>query len=205
MTKAPGANPAPDIDDTDLWRFNEGTHDGLAHVLGARLDTTGCTFRVWAPAARSVSVIGDFNDWDPDAALLVGSDAGIWGGSIVGATRGQRYKYHIIGPDGSAHEKADPVGFAAEEPPATASKIWTLDYEWGDADWMASRAARNAHDAPISVYEVHLGSWRYEPGGYRALAQHLADHLDRMGCTHVELLPVMAHPFYGSWGVQSPG
>ncbi len=205
MTKAPGVMPAPDIDDADLWRFNEGTHDGLAHVLGARLDATGCTFRVWAPAARSVSVMGDFNDWDPDAASLVGSDAGIWGGSVVGAARGQRYKYRIIGPDGSAHEKAYPVGFAAEEPPATASKIWTLDYEWNDAEWMASRAARNAHDAPISVYEVHLGSWRYEPGGYRALAHQLADHLDRMAFTHVELLPVMEHPFYGSWGYQTTG
>ncbi len=201
---APSDTPPP-IGELDLWRFNEGSHDGLAHVLGAHVDSDGCTFRVWAPAATSVSVIGDFNDWRPSAAPLKGCNAGIWSGRVSGARQGQRYKYRITGPDGTVLEKADPLGFAAEEPPLTASRIWDLDYTWGDDEWMATRAARNRHDAAISIYEVHLGSWRYEPGGFRALAHQLADHLAFMGFTHVELLPVMEHPFYGSWGYQTTG
>jgi 1,4-alpha-glucan branching enzyme len=205
MTTEPAADAGPPIEDLDLWRFAEGTHDGMAHLFGAHVDDSGCTFRVWAPAARSVAVIGDFNDWDADASPLVASEAGIWGGYVEGAAVGERYKYRVVTPEGAELDKADPVGFSCEEPPATASRIWALDYEWGDADWMTTRAARNGHDAPISVYEVHLGSWRYEPGGYRALAHQLADHLDRMAFTHVELLPVMEHPFYGSWGYQTTG
>ncbi|MDX2380645.1 MAG: 1,4-alpha-glucan branching protein GlgB [Acidimicrobiia bacterium] len=203
MVRPVSIEDAAPIAELDLWRFNEGTHDGLAHVLGAHLDETGCTFRVWAPAARSVSVIGDFDDWS--GLPLVGSDSGIWSGRVRGAHRGERYLYRVVGEDGSVSDKADPVASATEEPPSTASRIWTLDYEWGDAEWMNTRAARNAHDAPISAYEVHLGSWKYEPGGYRALAHQLADHLDRMAFTHVELLPVMEHPFYGSWGYQTLG
>ena len=116
-----------------------------------------------------------------------------------------RYKYRIVTTSGAVLDKSDPFAFATEEPPRTASVITNLDYEWGDGDWMAQRAARNRFDAPISMYEVHLGSWRYEPGGYRALAVQLADYLERTGFTHVELMPVMEHPFYGSWGYQTTG
>jgi 1,4-alpha-glucan branching enzyme len=196
------------VPDADLWRFGEGTHDDLAAILGAHPDPAGgvgTEFRVWAPNAVSVSVVGDFNGWSDDRDRLAGSPAGIWSGRVAAATVGQRYKYRIETEDGTRLDKADPVAFASEEPPETASVIADLSYEWGDADWMESRGARNRHDAPISIYEVHLGSWRYEPGGYRALAHQLADHLDETGFTHVELLPVMEHPFYGSWGYQTTG
>ncbi len=205
MTKEPVVTAPPPLADLDLWRFSEGTHDGLAHVLGAHLDEGGCTFRAWAPAARSVSVMGDFNGWNPEAAPMTPSPAGIWSSHLTGVRHGDQYKYRVVGSDGAAVDKADPMAVAAEEPPATASVVWDLHYDWCDADWMESRAQHNAHDAPISVYEVHLGSWRYEPGGYRALGAALADHLDRTGFTHVELLPVMEHPFYGSWGYQTTG
>lgn len=191
--------------DDDLWRFGEGTHDGLAHLLGARPGRNGCDFAVWAPSAASVAVIGDFNGWDGGAHPLAPSDAGIWWGHVPGARRGDAYKYRIVTHDGFALDKADPVALAAEEPPRTASRIWELDHQWGDAAWMADRHRHNAHDAPMTTYEVHLGSWRYAPGGYRELAVALGDHLDRTGFTHVELLPVMEHPFYGSWGYQTTG
>ena len=205
VTKPSGAQEAHPLEDLDLWRFGEGTHDGLAHILGAQLDPDGCTFRVWAPEAAAVSVIGDFNGWDGDTAPLEPSDSGIWSGRLAEATLGDAYKYRLRTADGTVLDKADPMGFASEEPPRTASRIWSLDYEWGDDAWMAQRSGRNSVDAAISIYEVHLGSWRYEPGGYRALAASLADHLDRTGFTHVELLPVMEHPFYGSWGYQTTG
>ena len=192
----------------DLWRFGEGTHDDLATFLGAHADAggvAGTVFRVWAPNAVSVSVVGDFNGWHADRDRLEGSSSGIWSGRVADARVGQRYKYRIETGDGSGLDKADPVAFASEEPPETASVIADLSYDWGDADWMAGRAEHNRHDAPISIYEVHLGSWRFEPGGYRALAHQLADHLDETGFTHIELLPVMEHPFYGSWGYQTTG
>ncbi len=193
------------ITDTDLWRFGEGTHDGLHHLLGAHVDAGGCDFAVWAPSARSVNVVGEFNGWDPAAAPMTPSDSGIWACRVEGARHGQAYKYRIETADGRELDKADPVAFAAEQPPATASRIWDLGHSWSDDEWMATRAARNGHDAPISIYEVHLGSWRYCPGGYREIAEQLADHLDSTGFTHVELLPVMEHPFYGSWGYQTTG
>ena len=192
----------------DLWRFGEGTHDDLATFLGAHADAggvAGTVFRVWAPNAVSVSVVGDFNGWHADRDRLEGSSSGIWSGRVADARVGQRYKYRIETGDGTGLDKADPVAFASEEPPETASVIADLSYDWGDADWMAGRAEHNRHDAPISIYEVHLGSWRFEPGGYRALAHQLADHLDETGFTHIELLPVMEHPFYGSWGYQTTG
>lgn len=193
------------ITDVDRWRFAEGTHDGLHHIFGAHLVDDGCDFAVWAPGARSVSVVGDVNDWSPDAAPMLPSNEGIWSAHIAAAQAGQRYKYRIVTASGDVLEKADPIAFAAEEAPATASRIWDLAYDWGDDAWMSTRGPRNAQDAPISTYEVHLGSWRYCPGGYRELAEQLADHLDRTGFTHVELMPVMEHPFYGSWGYQTTG
>ena len=205
MQEEPAEYPGPQPAADDLWFFGEGTHDAVAQLLGAHVDGDGCLFRVWAPTARAVSVIGDFNDWTAGVDGLVASDAGIWSGRVDGAGVGDRYKYFIKAADGAGLFKADPVAFAAEEPPRTSSVITSLDHEWQDGEWMASRAARNCRDAPISIYEVHLGSWRYEPGGYRGLAPHLADHLDRTGFTHVELLPVMEHPFYGSWGYQTTG
>ena len=204
----PEMNSPQPPSDADLWRFAEGTHDDVASFLGAHPDpdgSRGTVFRVWAPNARSVSVVGEFNDWRDGSSRLEGSSAGIWSGRIEGAAVGQGYKYRIETRDGARLDKADPVAFASEEPPETASVITDLSYDWGDADWMAERGERNRHDAPISIYEVHLGSWRYEPGGYRALARQLADHLDQTGFTHVELLPVMEHPFYGSWGYQTTG
>ncbi|MCP3937304.1 MAG: 1,4-alpha-glucan branching protein GlgB [Actinomycetia bacterium] len=197
--------PTSQISGEDLWRFGEGTHDGLHHLLGAHLDETGCTFRVWAPNATRVRVIGDFNDWDHESHSLWPSDAGIWSGHVAGVAHGASYKYVITSEDGESVDKTDPVAFATEEPPSTASRVCDLSYEWADADWMANRAENNRHDGPISIYEVHLGSWRYEPGGYRALAHQLADYLDDTGFTHIELLPVMEHPFYGSWGYQTTG
>ena len=197
--------PVPALAADDLWRFGEGTHDGLAYLFGAHPDPDGTTFRVWAPSARSVSVIGDFNGWSGDGPPLEPSPAGIWSGRVAAARVGTRYKYRIVTTSGAVLDKSDPFAYATEEPPRTASVITHLDYDWGDSDWMAQRAEHNRYDAAISHYEVHLGSWRYEPGGYRALAVQLADYLERTGFTHVELMPVMEHPFYGSWGYQTTG
>ncbi len=190
----------------DRQRFNGGSHVDLANVLGAHHTEAGVRFSVWAPNADRVAVIGQWNDWDGAADLLHPDDSGIWHGTIAGAEIGHSYKYQLRNRhSGAVLDKADPVGFSFEEPPRTASVITDLSYDWGDDDWMAARAAANALDAPMSIYEVHLGSWRYEPGGYRALAIQLADYLDETGFTHVELLPIMEHPFYGSWGYQTLG
>ena len=197
------ARPNP-IGDDDRWSFNEGTHATLHDVLGAHPDQDGTTFRVWAPSAKRVEVVGDFNTWSRGIELIA-DPSGVWSGHVADVGHGAVYKYRISGPDGTVFDKADPVAFKAEEPPRTASVVWDLGYEWGDADWMASRAAQNALDAPISIYELHLGSWRYEPGGYRSIAHQLADYIIELGFTHAELLPVMEHPFYGSWGYQGTG
>jgi 1,4-alpha-glucan branching enzyme len=196
----------------DLHFFREGTHGRLHAILGCLLDAEGATFRVWAPNASRVSVIGDWNGWDADADPLAarGDHSGIWEGRVRGVSRGQRYKYRIVANDGrETLEKADPLALCAETSPGTASRAWALDYDWGDEAWMASRRGRNALDAPMSIYEVHLGSWRREnPGSlptYRAIAEPLADYVCRHGFTHVELLPITEHPFYGSWGYQTTG
>ena len=189
----------------DAWAFNGGTHVSAYEVLGAHPDADGVSFRVWAPAARSVHVIGDFNDWTarPDHELAP-DPSGVWR-AHVRAEPGQSYKYRIQPEHGPAFDKADPVGFACEEPPATASIISDLSYAWDDSAWMDGRGSRLDLDAPVSIYELHLGSWRYEPGGYRAIADQLVDYVVEMGFTHVELLPVTEHPFYGSWGYQTTG
>jgi 1,4-alpha-glucan branching enzyme len=198
------------VTDYDRYLFNEGNHRAVHRMLGAHIEEGGTRFAVWAPSARSVSVIGQFNDWDRAAApLQPQGQSGIWTGFVEGAGRGDVYKYYIRGARDHQVEKADPVGFRHELPPRTGSIIWDLDYEWGDREWMAGRGERNALGAPISIYEVHLGSWMRPPDrefhNYRELAPHLVDHVTRTGFTHVEFLPVMEHPFFGSWGYQTTG
>jgi len=198
----------------DVYLFREGTHGRLFAEFGCQMhrDREGAHFSVWAPNARAVSVIGEWNDWNPDADPLTarGDFSGVWEGRVRDVERGQAYKYRIVSQaNGHVTEKADPFAFYAEMPPATASRAWTLEYDWADADWMTNRAARNALDAPMAVYEVHLGSWRRTSDGqflgYREMAHALAEYAQRMGFTHVELMPVTEHPFYGSWGYQTTG
>jgi 1,4-alpha-glucan branching enzyme len=195
----------------DLYLFNEGTHSGLADVLGAHLVGDGARFAVWAPNAERVLVVGDFNGWDVEADPLESAGtSGIWEGFVSGAARGQTYKLHIrsrLGGDGA--DKADPFAIYAEVPPRTASVLWDLDYDWSDDGWMARRGPANSLASPIAIYEVHLGSWMRRPDGgtygYREIAPILAAHVNDLGFTHVELLPIMEHPFTGSWGYQTTG
>jgi 1,4-alpha-glucan branching enzyme len=190
--------------DDDRWSFNEGTHARLSDVLGAHAVEDGTIFRVWAPSARRVELIADATGW-VEGIDLAPDQSGVWSGHVPGIGHGDLYKYRVTGADGSVVDKSDPVAFKDEEPPRTGSVVWNLQYQWSDDGWMKERAGRNALDAPISIYEVHLGSWRFEPGGYRAIAHQLADYANDLGFTHVELLPVMEHPFYGSWGYQTTG
>ena len=194
----------------DLHLFREGTHTRLHERLGAHLQPRGGVhFAVWAPNARQVHVIGDWNYWSDADPLQVRDDgSGIWEGTVAQAQPGQTYKYRIVGPEGQTLEKADPFAFQTELPPATASRIWGGAHAWTDAEWMVGRAARNALDAPIAIYEVHPGSWQRQDGeflGWRELATRLAAYVKDMGFTHVELMPVTEHPFYGSWGYQTTG
>jgi 1,4-alpha-glucan branching enzyme len=203
----------------DVYLFREGTHFRAYDKLGAHLEATeaggaGTHFAVWAPNATRVSVVGDFNGWRPDVHPLEarGDSSGIWSRFVPGVRHGALYKYHIESRhNGYTVQKADPYAFFNERPPRTASVVWDLSYEWGDSEWMQKRAQRNALDAPMSVYEVHLGSWRRVPEehnrslSYRELAHQLSDYVVDMGFTHVELMPVMEHPFYGSWGYQVTG
>jgi 1,4-alpha-glucan branching enzyme len=205
------------LSDVDLHLFNEGTHYRLYDKLGSHLVTAagvkGTYFAVWAPNAEQVSVIGDFDGWDKTAQpMRPRGQSGIWEGFVPDVGQGALYKYHVASRhSGYQVDKADPFGFAYEIPPRTASVVWPLDYRWGDHIWMASRGDRNALNAPIAIYEVHLGSWLRVPDegyrwlSYRELAHRLATYVTRMGYTHVEFLPVMEHPFYGSWGYQITG
>jgi 1,4-alpha-glucan branching enzyme len=205
------------LTDDDLYLFNEGSHFGLYEKLGAHQMTVGgkegTYFAVWAPDAKQVSVAGDFNDWDKEShPLRPKGQSGIWEGFIPGVGEGTLYKYHIASRYGAYRvDKADPFAFYSEVPPKTASVVWDLGYTWGDQEWMESRGRHNALGAPIAIYEVHLGSWMRVPEegnrslSYRELALRLADHVKRMGFTHVEFLPIMEHPFFGSWGYQSTG
>ena len=205
------------ITEFDIHLFRQGAHAGLYGKLGSHPGAPGATatrFAVWAPNARSVSVIGDFNSWDRDAQPLIQREdsSGIWEGEAAGVAPGARYKYHVISRlNDYAADKSDPFAFRYEMPPETASIVWDLAYDWHDEEWIGQRARRNALDAPVSVYEVHLGSWRRVPEEdnrhltYRELASQLAEYVAQMGFTHVELLPVTEHPFYGSWGYQTTG
>ena len=214
----------PVLTDQDIYLFREGTHFRAYEKLGAHPvaveaaaggeGNAGTYFAVWAPNARRVAVVGDFNGWRPDADPLAPrpDDSGIWAGFIPGVKHGALYKYHIESHHrGYTVQKSDPYAFRCETPPRTASVVWDLSYHWGDADWMRTRARANALDAPMSVYEVHIGSWRRVPQEhnrpltYRELAHQLGDYVAAMGFTHVEFMPVMEHPFYGSWGYQVTG
>ncbi|HET9093256.1 MAG TPA: 1,4-alpha-glucan branching protein GlgB [Acidimicrobiales bacterium] len=200
----------PVIGPSDLYLFNEGRLFQAYERLGAHLDGDRTSFAVWAPNAREVSVVHDRNGWAPGLDLLepVGS-SGVWAGEVAGLPAGTRYKYRIVPASGRPRDKADPFAFAGERPPLTASVVADLSYDWQDADWMAGRRHRQGPTSPMAVYEVHLGSWRRAPDGtfysYRELAPLLADHVEAHGFTHVELLPVMEHPYYGSWGYQTTG
>lgn len=201
----------------DLYYFREGTHGDIANMLGAHPviedGQQAVHFAVWAPNAQSVSVIGDFNAWRPDInGLQPQGESGVWAGTIPGLSKGARYKYHIVSHiNGYRVDKADPVGIRQETPPGTASIVWDLDYDWRDDAWMASRKNANSLDAPIAIYEVHIGSWRRDPARpkhcltYRELGEQLVPYVKEMGFTHVEFLPVMEHPFHGSWGYQVTG
>ena len=210
--EAPSVTMAAMLTDHDIYLLREGTHGRLYERLGCHLSGDGAHFGVWAPNAARVSVIGEFNGWNDSTHSLAPrpDGSGTWEGFVPGVERGHVYKYRILSRIGGYKvDKADPFAFLAELPPATGSRAWTLEYQWGDGDWMRSRGAKNALDAPMSIYELHLGSWRREEGGrlptYRGIAEPLAEYVSGMGFTHVELLPIAEHPFYGSWGYQTTG
>ncbi len=204
--------------DQDIYLFREGNHFRLYEKLGSHLLSAGgqegTYFAVWAPNAEKVSVIGDFNGWDPLAHPLAPrwDSSGIWEGFTAGVGKGALYKYHIVSRYGDYRvDKGDPFAFFWEPPPRTASRVWDLDYLWKDGEWMQNRRQANGLNSPLSIYEVHLGSWRrvpeegHRPLTYREAAPALAQYVKEMGFTHVEFLPVMEHPFYGSWGYQTLG
>ncbi|NLI81204.1 MAG: 1,4-alpha-glucan branching protein GlgB [Deltaproteobacteria bacterium] len=206
------------ITDHDVYLFKEGNHFGLHEKMGSKVMTVsgveGTHFSVWAPNAERVSVTGDFNGWHRESHFLKVRDdgSGIFEGFIPGLGRGSIYKYHIFSRHrGYRVDKADPFAVHAETPPKSASIVWGLEYEWGDEEWMLHRKVRNSLEGPYSIYEVHLGSWRRIPGdegrflSYREMADVLPDYVRDLGFTHVEFLPVMEHPFYGSWGYQTVG
>ncbi|MFT4286357.1 1,4-alpha-glucan branching protein GlgB [Nocardioides sp.] len=193
------------LGEIDLHLIGEGRHEQLWRALGAhvRRDDAGALlgtdFAVWAPGAREVRLIGDFNGWNTDTHAMARTGSGVWQAFVPEAGSGDRYKLSIRGADGHWREKADPMAFSAEVPPLTASRIFESTYAWGDADWLTARAEANPVEVPMSVYEVHLGSWR-RGRGYAELAEELTAYVTDLGFTHVELMPVMQHPFGGSWG-----
>jgi 1,4-alpha-glucan branching enzyme len=200
----------PTLGEVDLHLIGEGRHEQLWRVLGAHVRTyptlhgsvTGVSFAVWAPNAQGVRVTGDFDFWQRRAYPMrsLGS-SGVWELFVPGVGPGAKYKFVVLGPDGQWRDKADPMAFAAEAPPATASVVFTSEYTWGDREWLARRAETEWYRSPVSIYEVHPGSWKAGLD-YRELADQLADYLTETGFTHVELLPVAEHPFGGSWGYQ---
>ncbi len=216
--KSSSTTPFSLLTDHDIYLFKEGSHFQLQDKLGSHLTAVdgvpGVQFAVWAPNAKSVSVIGNFNGWNKNQHPLYPrwDSSGIWEGFIPGLRQGEVYKYFIVsGSDYYQVEKQDPYAFCNELPPRTASVVWDLNYNWGDRQWMANRYKSNSLESPMSIYEMHLGSWKHllEEGDrsftYVELAKHLVAYIKEMGFTHVEFLPVMEHPFYGSWGYQTLG
>jgi len=205
------------LTDHDLYLFNEGSHLKLYERLGSHLrnidGVDGVDFAVWAPDAERVSVTGSFNGWNNEShQLQPRGSSGIWESFIPHVRQGDIYKYHVVSRyQGYKVDKADPFAFHAETPPRTGSIVWRLDYEWRDPQWMMERRQRNSLNAPMSIYEVHLGSWRRVPQdnnrslSYREIAPQLAEYAVQMGFTHIEFLPLTEHPFYGSWGYQTTG
>ncbi len=209
VVTADGYRFLPTLGDVDLYLFGEGRHERLWEILGAHPqtystpdgDVSGTSFAVWAPGARGVTVIGDFDGWSGNSAPMRALDSGVWEVFLPDVGVGAMYKFRVRGSDGIARDKADPMAFRTEVPPATASLVTTSAFEWTDSDWLAARAEIEPSQAPMSVYEVHLGSWR--PGlSYLELAEQLSQYVVDSGFTHVELLPVAEHPFGGSWGYQ---
>ena len=206
------------LTDPDIYLFKEGNHSRLYEKFGSHRMTVegqkGIHFAVWAPNAAVVSVAGGFNEWDTASHPLKvrGDDTGIWEGFIPGIGKDVLYKYHIVSryKDYQA-DKGDPFAFLWQIAPKTASVVSDLDYEWQDADWMKNRIKNNSLSSPVSVYEIHLGSWRRVPEEnkrpltYRGMAEYLPEYVREMGFTHVEFTPIMEHPFYGSWGYQTTG
>jgi 1,4-alpha-glucan branching enzyme len=206
----------PTVGELDVYLIGEGRHEELWERLGAHVrevdGVQGTSFAVWAPSARAVSVVGDFNYWDGRVHPMRSLGAsGVWELFLPGVGHGAVYKYEILAPDGEIRLKADPVAFATEVPPKTASVVWDSTHEWADAEWLEHRRASKPLEGPMSIYEVHIGSWRLNPLegnrslSYLELADELAAYALDMGFTHIELLPVMAHPFTGSWGYQVTG
>ena len=205
------------LTDDDLFLFNEGSHFRLYEKMGAheveRNGIPGTYFAVWAPDAERVFVMGDFNGWNKTShALRPRGKSGIWEGWIAGVGKGGSYKYFIQSRyRGYRVDKADPFSFFNEIPPKTASIVWDHPYSWGDQEWMRTRANHNGASKPLAIYEIHLGSWRRVPEEnhrfltYRELAPILSGYVADLGFTHVEFLPIMEHPFYGSWGYQGTG
>jgi len=201
----------------DIYLFNEGSHFRLHEKLGShpisREGVDGTYFAVWAPDAEKIFVVGDFNDWQKDShPLRPRAQSGIWEGFIPKVGKGSSYKYHVQSRyHGYRADKADPFALYNEVPPKTASIVWDLAYHWNDGDWMEKRGDHNRAEGPMAIYEMHLGSWMRVPEQenryltYRELAPKLTEYINRMNFTHVELLPVMEHPFYGSWGYESLG
>ncbi len=214
-TEGPPSRPVDvNLTEDDLYWFGEGNHYRLYEKLGAHLTLedgeAGVRFSVWAPEAREVHLMGEFNDWSKEThPLRTIGVSGIWTVFVPGLEEGEPYKYHVMSKHGDYRvDKADPFAFRSRTAPDTVSVVWDLAYDWQDQDWMARRREGKPAPAPMSVYEMHLGSWR-RPGddpdrflSYRELAPLLVEHVREMGFTHVELLPVMEHPFYGSWGYQ---
>ncbi|WP_456385327.1 1,4-alpha-glucan branching protein GlgB [Desulfolithobacter sp.] len=206
------------LSDFDTYLIAEGTHERTYEKMGAHLVTMhgqdGVAFAVWAPNARQVSIIGDFNGWDTTSHPMHSSDSGIWTLFVPGISEFTIYKYRITAADGQIFDKSDPYGFGMELRPRTGSLVIDLDrYTWNDNQWMEERAARQGLDRPLSIYEIHAGSWRRIPDEtwglryltYRELADTLIPYVVDMGYTHIELMPIAEHPFDGSWGYQVLG
>lgn len=204
--------------DFDIYLFKEGNHLKLYEKFGAHPMTVegvaGCYFAVWAPNARTVSVVGDFNHWNPKSHPMFArtDNSGVWEGFLPGIEQGTLYKFHVDSSvNGYRANRGDPFAIHWEVSPRTSPIVWNLDYEWQDAEWMKKRKKVNELTSPISIYEIHLGSWRRKTDEgdryltYQEMAPELAEYIKKMGFTHVEFLPIMEHPFYGSWGYQTTG